>query len=219
MDIDTLKIKILAAKLHPIHISSGDSEGKTRHRFLGSLDQFLEAVSALSSKVVVIRTISLDEQDFFHEAKDEDDPSQFENDEDLVDLRKVEPKLRAFSKYLDKTGMYILSSGLDDNSLLFAILEEWWVEFQELSRVTAEKVDDEYDASLEKSRVELEARQSSTLSALDALIHDPKFAKQQTQIRMTAYALDKIPGLEDVDEAVVKVVIQRLHAKIKARES
>jgi hypothetical protein len=216
MELKALKEKLLASKLHPVHVAdSVADEGARGHRFIGSLEEYLEAMRAIAAPVVFIRTESFDEGDFFHWPEGEDGLPDDESES--VDLRSVEPALRAFEKHLGVTAMYKLSATLTADSLDFIVSEPWWIEFCKVRATATDQFDGDLAASEAKSRADRLARDRQAWTALGGLIKDLHFARLPTQKAMIAYAIDHIPELQAVDEFALQAEIQNLNAKIKAK--
>ena len=62
-----------------------------------------------------------------------------------------------------------------------------------------------------------EERDRKALAALPRLLDDSRFVRLPTQRAMIAYAQNKIPELNDVDEYALKNEIRNLNAQIKAK--
>ncbi len=222
MDFETLKEKIRAAKLYPIHVASGpldEDEGDTV--FLGTLEEYFDAVRAVGAPVVLVSTEIFDEERFWYLPEDVPPEEQGEDTEEKeiesIDLCSIVPALRDFKNRIGQIAIHKLSAALPKGSLDFFINEAWWTEFSEQSESAKEKVDDNLDAAAAKSRAAQESKQKEALNALKALIRDPDFVRLPTQKAMLAYAADKIPELEVVDDYDLRAEIQDLHARIKAR--
>ncbi len=213
MELETLKERLRAAKLHPVYVKGGP--GGEGYRFIGSLDEYFEAVQAFRTPVILIWTETFDELDFFHSPGNENELS--DGDADLIDLRSIAPALREFKKHVGSIAMYKLSAALTNGSLDFFINEAWWDAFLELRETATDQVDGDLAASEAKSKADQEEKNRDALTALAALIRDPHFARLPTQKAMMAYAVDRIPELQTIDEYVLRAEIQNLHAKIKAK--
>ena len=216
MEIESLKEQLRTAKLHPVQVDgSAIDEHKRGHRFIGSLEEYLDALRAIAAPVVFIRVDVFEDFHFFHIPEDQDDLPDDETD--FIDLRSIVPKLRAFEKNLDAIASYRLSASLTTDSLDFVINEPWWIEFLKLRETATEQVDGDIEAAAAKAHADQQARDHNALAALGDLIKDPNFTRFPTQKAMIAYALEQIPELESVDEMSLKVEVQNLHAKIKAK--
>ena len=100
---------------------------------------------------------------------------------------------------------------------------------QELEIVRAEAIEiidaqmeaeeDELLAKEEEQQAEVMQRLEDAVKQLRTLISDKHFSGLSTQRAMKAYAIDKIPELEELDDARLKVEIQNIAAKIEARKS
>lgn len=216
MEIEILKEKLRSAKLHPVHVEGSPvDEGTRGNRFIGSLEEYLDAMRAIAAPAIFIRTEAFDEWHFFHAPEGQDELP--DDDAEPVDLRRITTALRAFERHLGTIAMYKLSSTLTADSLDFVINEPWWIEFLKLRETATDQVDGDLAASEAKSRADQQARDRNALSALGGLLSNPNFARLPTQKAMIAFAIDQIPELASVDENALKIEIQNLHAKIKAK--
>jgi hypothetical protein len=216
MELEAVKEKIRASKLHPVQVVDDlFGESARGHRFIGSLEEYLDALRAVGALAVFIRATEFDEEDFFHAPEDEGNLPASESE--YIDLRSVVPELRAFEKHRDTIAMYKLSGALAADSLNFVISEPWWMEFLKLRATATDQVDGDRAASEAKSKADREAQDRKALAALGGLMKDANFARLPTQKAMLAYALDRIPELQNVDELLIKVEIQDLNAKIRAK--
>lgn len=216
MEFQALKEKLRTAKLHPVHVEGSPVDDDAKgHRFIGSLEEYSEAVRAMGVPVVLIWTETLEEWHFFHAPEDEDETS--DNETEQVDLCAITPALRAFKTHLGSIAIYKLSAALTTGGLDFIINEPWWVDFLKLRATATDQVDEDQEASEAKSRADQQAKDRDALNALGALIRDPDFVRLPTQIAMIAYATEKIPELETIDEFALRAEVQNLHAKIKAK--
>ncbi len=216
MEIESLKEKLRTAQLHPVQVDgSAVDEHKRGHQFIGSLEEYLDAMRAIAAPAVFIRIDVFEDLDFFHSPEDQDGLPDDETD--FIDLRSIVSALRAFEKHLGAIATYRLSATLTTDSLDFVINEPWWIEFLKLRETATDQVDGEIEASAAKARADQQSRDRNALAALSSLIKDPNFTRLPTQRAMIAYALDQIPELESVDDNSLKVEVQNLHAKIKAK--
>lgn len=228
MDIQTLKAAILAAKLHPIFVDgSAHEESSSSNRFIGGLDEYLEALQAISAPAVFFRISRLEESMFFHALDQPDDPEELydldadQTDEDgeseEVDLRLINKELRAFEERIGEIATFQLTSGLGSDALDYVIDEPWWLDLKKILLSTMESVDDNVEATKAKAIKEKQARNLNTLTALRKLIDDNEFVILPTQKAKIAYAKDRIPDLENLDEYDLKSEVQEMDALIKAR--
>lgn len=210
--------KLRVAKLHPVQVDgSAIDEHKRGHRLIGDIEEYIDALRAIASPVVFIRVDIFEDFHFFHSSEDQDEVDFSDDEADLIDLRSIVPKLRSFEKYLNVIASYRLSASLTTDSLDFVINEPWWLEFLTLREAAVEQVDCEMEVAAAKAHADQQAKDRKALVALSSLINDTSFTRLPTQRAMIAYALEKIPELELVDENSLKIKVQNLHAKIKAK--
>jgi len=216
MELEALKEKLRAAKLHPAHVEGSPLDDDVRgHTFIGSLEDYFDAVRAIGTPIVLISTETLEEERFWYAPGDEDGISAEETEP--IDLCSIAPKLRAHKEHIGKIAMYKLSAALTTGTLNFFINEPWWLEFMKLWGSATDRIDDNKAATEARSKADQQAKDRDALNALGALIRDPDFVRLPTQKAMIAYATEKIPELETVDDFALRAEVQNLHAKIKAK--
>ena len=96
-------------------------------------------------------------------------------------------------------------------------MEVLCVDAQELIDQEIQEEEDAQLAAEEAENAEEIAKLEGAVKKLHSLAADPQFARLPTQRAMRAYAIDKIPELENLDEAELKREIQDLTALIQAR--
>lgn len=82
---------------------------------------------------------------------------------------------------------------------------------------TIELAHREWEARFEKREEVERKREEGLLMVIEKLIFDPDFVTISTQAGMRAYALEKFPGLEDVDPRLLTQKIRRVKDQIKSR--
>jgi hypothetical protein len=216
MELEALKETLRAAKLHPVHVEGSPLDTDVRgHTFIGSLEEYSDAVRAIGTPIVLILTETLEEQRFRYAPANQD---EFSTDEtEPIDLCSITPGLRAYKTHIGEIAMYKLSAALTNGTLNLFINEPWWLEFIKLWENATDQLDDNQAATEAQSKAEQQAKDRDALNALGALIRDPDFVRLPTQKAMIAYATEKIPELETVDEFALRAEVQNLHAKIKAK--
>jgi hypothetical protein len=216
MELEALKEKLQAAKLHPAHVEGSPLDDDVNgHTFIGSLEDYFDAVRAIGTPIVFISTETLDEERFWHAPGNEDETSAEETEP--IDLCSITPALRAHKAHIGKIAMYKLSAALTTGTLNFFINEAWWLEFIKLWGSATDQIHDKKAASEARSKADQQAKDRDALNALGALIRDPDFVRLPTQKAMIAYAAEKIPELETVDDFALRAAVQNLYAKIKAK--
>ena len=147
----------------------------------------------------------------------DNDDEESEIESEVIDLCKLNATLDKYKEYIGQVGMFKLSISAHDDHVSFYINEDWWIEFIELWSETTNRIEGDQEAAHAQIRAAQEQKDKQLLKTLNGLIRDADFVCLPTQRSMIEYAKDKIPELEDVDAVTIKVEIQNLHAKIKAR--
>src|SRR6266705_2409677 len=192
MELKTLKETLRAAKLHPVHVEGSplDADGRG-HTFIGSLEEYSDAVRAIGTPIVLILTETLEERRFRYAPENE---HEFSTDEtEPIDLCSITPGLRAFKTHIGEIAMYKLSAALTSGTLNLFINEPWWLEFIKLWESATDQIDDNQAATEAQSKADQQAKDRDALNALGALIRDPDFVRLPTQKAMIAYATEKVP--------------------------
>jgi hypothetical protein len=221
MDLNTIIESILSEGLHPIRAKGWieEPEAKTM-RFDGDLAGFIVAAKLLSSKVVFVFKSELLEEDFFYETGDEEivlDEGQDEGAVGEVALDDVVPALREYKRYIGMDSSFRLVVLTPNVELSFYVYPEWWAQFEQLRDEAVAKVEESRESIMEQIEDARKKRSKELINQLNQLITDSAFTELSTQTAMKEYALEKIPGLEEMDEHVLRKEIQTLNAKIKAK--
>jgi hypothetical protein len=216
MELDALKEILRTEKLHPVHVDSSPlDDDRAGHTFVGSLQEYFEAVRAIGTPVVLIFTKTLEEQLFRYTPDEEDEYPGGQAEQ--IDLSSINPELRAYKVHIGKIGIYKLAAAMTNGTLNYFVSEQWWLDFLKHYESASDQIDDNKADTEARSRAEQQAKDRNAIGALGALIADSDFVGLPTQKAMIAYAVEKIPELETVDELVLRAEVQNLSAKIKAK--
>jgi hypothetical protein len=217
MNLQELKEKLKTANLHPIHLEGSpldrDMGGDA---FIGNLEEYFEAVRVLGAPAVFILTETLEIERFQYEIEIDND-EESESDAEEIDLCKFNPMLEKYKEHIGQVGMFRLSIPVPEAHISFYINEDWWLEFIKLWSETTDRIDEDQEAAHAQQRAAQELEEKQILKSLGGLLRDEHFVRLPTQRSMIEYAKEKIPGLETVNAVTLKIEIQNLHAKIKAK--
>lgn len=183
--------------------------------FIGNLEEYFEAVRVLGASAVFIFTETLEIENFQYEL--EIDNKDFESDADKIDLCKFNPMLDKYKEHIGQVGIFKLSIPVPEAHISFYINEDWWIEFIKLWSETTDRIDENHEAVHAQQRAAQELQEKQILKSLSDLLRDEDFVRLPTQRSMIEYAKEKIPGSETIDAITLKIEIQNLHAKIKAK--
>jgi hypothetical protein len=223
MNLDELINKIVSEGCFPIRVKKISVKDTDRDLvFVGDLDGFLKAAKAMKTEVIFVASVVFDEDEFKYEFDedyddDDDDDDTVIRENETIYLPSVMPSLDKFKKYIGQDYVFRLSVITVSNTLDFYIRESWWDEFFEMQDEAVEKINENREAIMSSQRAEREAKQKEALKSLKMLINDAAFINLRTQTTMRAYAIEKIPELEDMDQATLRSEIQNLNAKIEAK--
>ncbi len=235
--------KIFASKNIHFILVKDISAHRNNLTFIGSLDEYLEAIEVLGGRAIFVSTISITEEHFNYVPNktvlDSSAISPFQTHQSPTvwphptnnhavegdageegveeiqefDLCSVVPELKNFKKRIGEDGYFELSAC----NLTYSIYEEWAQEMWILHTNAREIIDQQLLAGWESVEAEKSLKWEGVIKKLQALISDKDFVRLPTQRAMSVYAIDKIPELENLDEALLKLEIQDLAAKIQAR--
>ena len=211
MNIELLTQHINSAGLFPVRVEFTHDQNADM-QVLGSFDDYLAAVKSLQSPVIFIGTFELMEEHFICESDDD----SFEEDEE-VDLCKIQPELKKYSSKIGETGWFQLAAPMRNGSLTFNIKEEWWIQFHELLSAAKESVEEERNTMQEEIEAEEERQKDAARKKLQGFINNEEFQRLKTQKAMREYAINKYPELEELESFDLKKEIQNLAARIEAK--
>lgn len=220
MTFEELTKEIHDAGLYPIRVESASDED-TDLSFVGTLSEYLQAVKAIGATVVFLSTCELSEHLFSYQGEiddDEDDQDDEYQEEDELDLCLTEPKLSSFKEKVGMAGSFNFSVPMASTNLKFEISEPWWLEFVQLWGSARQTIEDQHSAEMQELELEEEENKRIVLSKLQELIDDEQFVCLPTQRAMRAYAIERIPELNELDSQEVKNAIQDITATIQARK-
>lgn len=229
MKIEDLMKTLEANNLFPVRVEGIADKGDSHSMvMIGDLEYFIKSAKALDEKVVFITERIFEESDFTYEvnAFDDNDDDFTEEAEDSVreiDLSTLLPSVDKYKEHFGKECAFRLSVRFGNNVLEYYQPEKWWLEFSELRIQAIEKIEADEDAIRSKIEEERREQQKVLTNKIKELINDDKFvrlaaSKSATQRGMMTYALEAIPNLDDLSPDVIKLEIQLLHDRIKAKK-
>lgn len=215
MNFDHLKAELRTAKLIPIHVKDSPLDKFARELdFVGSFQEYIEAVTVIGIPYVLVLTEILDGDRFLYLG---DEDLDFREGLDEIDLLSIAPALKKFEKRIGQIGMLKLLAPMGEKYLAYYINEDWWLEFIKLWEEATEQVESDRTEAETRARESRESEDRRLLGALSELIHDQHFVSLPTQRAMIAYAGEHIPELDQIDDNILRAEIQTLSAKIKAK--
>jgi len=225
MDAAELKGLIVKHSFHVIPVLMPDDDTDQLPRFEGTLDEFWVAAKALETKAMFLVVMQIEESDFQKDISSENVPridadeedDAFDGEKHTIDLEEELPSISKFRQHIGKDCAFILIAKGGFAELDFLITEKWWDEFQEEAEKAVELWMDQRGKQFEEGEAETRKRTTELLALLKALMGDHEFCLLKTQRAMLAYAIEKIPELEELGEAILKPEIQILHARIEAK--
>lgn len=217
MTLAELNDLILGAGFYSIRVESLDDRPHRSLSFVGTVDEYLCAAKAMGVNAILLSTTTVEEEHFYF--RDEPEDTTTDKQESLVDLCKILPRLLSYRQRVGEHGIFELSAISNSITLSYSIAEEWMLALVELLSEARERAEERKMLSRAEIKAKEEARTASILKKLRALVSDQDFARLPTQIAMRAYAVEKFPELQDVNESDLKREIQELRAKIQAKVS
>jgi hypothetical protein len=211
MTLTDLTQLLTTAGLFPIPVDGGIEEEDIKGmRFLGNLDGFAQAASALGSRCVFVASKTLTDADFLYDDRDGEEPTQ-------VDLAASLPALGEFKAYLGHYCGHQVWVLVQNTTLALLVPQPWWVAFAQRREEAIELVQKRHEEAWAKEEAEQQQKVNELLHRLRAFISDPQFVHLPTQIAMQAYAVEQVPELEILGDKTLRAEIQALDAKIKAK--
>jgi len=225
MTYSELLQQLSSAGLYPIAVEGGiDNEDVRGMRFLGDIAGFVEAAKALESHCVFVASKVLQEADFFYQDDSqrydyqaEDEDSGLASAPSPVDLTAVEPSLREHKRHLGQHCGFRLWIQVHNTTLEFVAYLPWWESFSKLREQVIEAQHQNRELAWAERAEQEERKAEELLQRLRALINDAEFVRLPTQRAMQAYAVERIPELEELDVKTLRAEIQALDAKIQAK--
>lgn len=232
MTITELSQILSSQGLYPIRVegdaSRDENEGLV---FIGAFDEYCAAVKVLGTKAIFLFVSELDETDFSYgiNSDHEDDLEYGDDDSDLdekhekedidmqVDLCLALPSLSEFKKHIGSECAFRLSAIGELADLDFYIEENWWLSFASERDKAIKKVEEDQDAIRKKMYAKLAERKKVLIKLIRGLLNDTEFVRMPTQRSMKAYALEKYPELNEMNDFELVQEIQSLNDKIKAK--
>jgi hypothetical protein len=208
-----------SAGLHPITVEGGIEREDVRGMlFLGDTLGFIETAKVLGSRCVFLTSKVLQEADFSYE----DDSRRFfspgdSEDTGPVDLTALEPALLEYKKHVGQHCGFRMWVPAQNTTLEFVFPLPWWEPFSELRERTIVEQDRNRELLWAKQGEERQRKEEALLQRLGALIDDPEFVRLPSQLAKKEYAVEHIPGLEELGPKRLLAEIRVLDAKIKAK--
>jgi len=102
---------------------------------VGTVDEYLAAVKALSIPVVFVHAEKLLEEDFRYSAVEDAAVLQADVDPDTdieeYDLCDVNPELFTFKQHVGSVGLFTLFAALPPKGIAYVLENEWWTRFHQ----------------------------------------------------------------------------------------
>jgi hypothetical protein len=104
---------------------------------IGTVDEYLSAVKALSIPVAFVYAEKLEEEDFLYSTPSDElvleggvDPDA-DTDVEEFDLCAENPELFTFKQYVGAVGLFTLFAALPPKGLAYVLENDWWARFHE----------------------------------------------------------------------------------------
>lgn len=221
MTTSELVQRIKSAGFFPIQVELfADSNESVGFKFVGGLEDFFEAAKAMGVTTLFVFVCKLEEEDFLHDSDYEDDDEELigRSEKESLDLTVALPSLANFKKHIGHECEFRLTAKSSSASICLCLTEDWWDSFEEQRDKAKAKFDEDREAMREKAEKQRQQKEEALLKQIRNLLNDPEFSRIPTQRGMKAYALEKFPELEEVDESSLIEEIRKLDDKIKARK-
>jgi hypothetical protein len=220
--------RIRAVGFYPIQVQvDADQDEWSGLQFVGSLDEFFDAAKAMGAPIVFLCVYKLEEEDFHYEPDSSEDDVPVDEAADFDEIPAVEesfdlivalPSLSDFKKHIGEERGFFLAAKSQLGILSLYVTESWWDSFDEQRDRAIQKLNEDREAIREKMEEQRSQRDENLLKQLRNLLHDPEFSRIPTQRGMKAYALEKFPDLDEVDDFRFTQEIQKLSDKVKSKK-
>lgn len=217
MNLSELKAKLRAANFHPVHVEDDMNEVRGL-KFSGSVEEYLEAVKVLGKALVFITAQEVDNDDFQYDLSGhgyDDEGEEFQHEVEKINLCVVNPALEKFKERIGQVCVFKLSSSISEESLTLYIVADWWDELSTIYAEAVRTVVEDKVAIQERIEVAKKEKGKELIKAVRELRRDEDFIGLRTQRAMLAYAKEKIPELENIEESLLKKEIQALYDKLR----
>jgi hypothetical protein len=187
------------------------SEGST-FALDGDLAEFTACALKLGIQVVFLEPLFVDEDDFLG-------ATAIDDDEQSVDLRAIEPKLRDFEKYMDCCEMVEIVGCFGNNYLSFIETTAWAKEMHAFREKAIACVDASSGEASERLERERERRESQTIERIRALAGDAAFKDFMGRARqpfesIVAYMRENVEGAGDLRPGALRDEARALRGKL-----
>jgi hypothetical protein len=217
MNLSELKEKIRAVKFHPIPVEDDMNEVRGL-KFIGSLEEYFEAINALGKNTIFVTIQEVDEDDFQYDLKErsyDEEDGEFQHEVEEINLCLINPAFEKFKEKIGQICIFKLFSSMSEDSLTFYIETDWWAEYLSLYAAAIETIINDKGAAQEKIKAAQKEKNKELVKALRELRHDKDFSNLKTQRAMSAYAKEKIPELENLEPSLLRQEIQALYDKLR----
>jgi hypothetical protein len=211
MNVSDIVNKVRSAGLSAVQVETvRDDDDDIRP--VGDLDAFLTALKSLGVSVVLLEAAELTDEFFYYGDLDEDD-------EERIDLRDSEKKLRSFESRLGEVGFIRLWAPSSHGHLTHELEDSWWTSLRDLIDSATTAVESTLSEESDRQSTEEAAEWKDVRAKLMVLSEDPSFQKLKTQRAMLQCALERLPELENWDPSDLKGEIRILAAKVEVQRS
>jgi hypothetical protein len=217
MNLSELKAKLHAASFHPVHVEDDMNEVRGL-KFSGSLEEYLEALTALGKTVIFIAAQKVDDDDFQYDLSErtyDDEEEEFQYEVEKINLCAVNTTLEKFKERIGQVCVFKLLSSISEDSLTFYIEADWWDEFSTIYADAVQTVVKDKMTIQERIEAAQKEKIKELIKTVRELRRDEDFIDLRTQRAMLAYAKEKIPELENIDASLLRKEIQALYDKLR----
>jgi len=138
MELNKLKALFLSAGVLLVEVEHiEDPDESDALCVIGTVDEYLAAVKALSIPVVFAYAEKLEEEDFLYSTPSDELVSEVGVDPDTdadveeFDLCAENPELFTFKQYVGAVGLFTLFAALPPKGLAYVLENDWWARFHQ----------------------------------------------------------------------------------------
>jgi hypothetical protein len=172
------------------------------------LEAFIRCAELLDRRVAFVDPLYLSADHFLTENEDED-----------IDLRDIEPKLRQFERYIGSCHLVSVTGCFGNNVITCLETSDWFDTWAELRTSAMEAAEEGFEQAEERREREQEERQKEVRARIQALAKDPGFktfmrGARQTFETIIAYMREHVEGANEMSPGMLREEARALRGKL-----
>ena len=191
------------------------------------IDSFIICMNSLEIPIAYIYAGVFDEDEF-----EEENVRMLDvyGGDETINLINIVPELKAYKKHIGEHYAFELSSPIGNRMIRSIYFVEWWDAFSALKEKALQHIQENSDrflSEIEQEEANEAERQQNVINDLSAKLNTLSENKEfrsfilktkQTQRAITAYAVESLPELNQLDNDILKAEINKLIDKVRIRK-